>query len=557
MTKNEIRETLKRYTMKNLGMTGEELESLDSQTFGIREDVKDKFEHLVRSSDHITVLGDYDCDGVTSTYIMSKLMTSTFHKDADFLIPNRFSDGYGIQKKLIDRIYEKEKPFLDAGKTCTIITVDNGIAGAEPIAYAKSLGFTVIVTDHHELGNNEIPKADLVIDPKVPEVNPFDYDGYCGAGVAYKIAEQFVKNPKFVRHLRAFAALGTVADVMDLTGDNRKIVKQALSELSSGILPIPFKRLGEAYNELHEFEWEDLTEKDFGFLFGPVVNASSRMSDTGATFAENFFLHPTRDGAKQMVQTNEERKELTKALSTSVETQVAEHGIKSPLWVYVPNTKEGIIGILAGKLTEKFGVPCIVLTDTEDKTLLKGSARSIPGFNIFEYLQSLPQDIFAAYGGHTGAAGLSIYREKYKDVENLPDLGVHAECGHLVPDLVVTQDELPMVWDAEREFAPFGQGNPAPEVGVILNPAEKPPRMCGQDKNTAIYFGDDRTDVPAKVTIFRYDGMMGERERNTPYLAVGELNTERFRGQKSISLIADEIEDVPERERAKTMRYNS
>jgi single-stranded-DNA-specific exonuclease len=535
-----IREAIKEYTLHNLGMTSEEYNALKDKSFGMDEKVRKKFYAIVKNSDHIDILGDYDCDGVTSTYIMYKLMTSTFHKDTGFLIPNRITDGYGIQKKLIDRLYERRKDALDRGEVCTIVTVDNGIAGAEPIAYAKELGFRVIVTDHHEQGLNEIPRADLVIDPKAKDCNPFDYDGYCGAGVAYKIAEQFVKNPKFLRHLRSFAALGTVADVMELTGDNYKIVKTALNELSNGIMPTSWRYLGKAYNTFpnHDFAWEDITEKDFGFMFGPIINAQSRMEDAGATKAEKYLLHPTEEMAKEMVKVNETRKDLTKTLYAGVEKKIEETGLKSPLWVYIPQVNEGIIGILAGNITERFGVPCIVLTDTEDEKVLKGSARSIQGFDIFDYLCSLPKEYFVGFGGHTGAAGLSVYRDKLEEIQNLPDLSVYAECDHLEPNFVIDQDEMEECYHALREFAPFGQGNPAPLFGVHMNPMEKKPYLCGSDKNTALFFGDH-----GKVTVFRYKDMLGDINPNKPFLAVGELNAERYKGNKGINLIASELKD--------------
>lgn len=535
-----IREAIKQYTLQNLGMTAEEYDALKDKSFGMNEKVKKKFYAIVKNSDHIDILGDYDCDGVTSTYIMYKLMTSTFHKDTGFLIPNRITDGYGIKESLIDRLYERRKDAIEKGETCTIVTVDNGIAGAEPIAYAKKLGFRVIVTDHHEQGKNVVPKADLCIDPKAKTCNPFDYDGYCGAGVAYKIAEQFVKNPKFLRHLRAFAALGTVADVMELTGDNYKIVREGLTELSNKILPTPFRLLAEAYNQMpnREFEWEDITEKDFGFLFGPIINAQSRMDDSGAAKAESYLLHPTKEVAEQMVQVNEARKDLTKTLYADIEKNIQETGLKSPLWVYVPNINEGIIGILAGNVTERFGVPCIILTDTQDEKVLKGSARSIPGFNIFDYLCGLPEDYFAGFGGHAGAAGLSVYRDKLEEIQNLPDLSVYAEHDHLEPDFTINQDEMEECYQALREFAPFGQGNPAPLFGVHMNPMEKKPYLCGSDKNTALFFGDH-----GKVTVFRYKEMLGDLNPDKPFLAVGELNAERYKGNKGINLIASELED--------------
>lgn len=545
-----IRDQVKSYTLHNLGMTEEEYEAEQKKIYGLDEKVRKKFYAIVVNSDHLDVLGDYDCDGITATYIMYKLFSSTLHKDVDFLIPDRITDGYGIQNKLIDRIYERRKDAIHRGECCTIVTVDNGIVGAESVDYAKSLGFRVIVTDHHELGDHEIPKADLVIDPKVEGCNPFDYDGYCGAGVAYKLAEQYVRNWRFVRHLRAFAALGTVADVMELTGDNRKIVKTALNELAN-VQPIPMKLLADAYRSVtgREFCWEDLTEKDFGFLFGPILNAQSRMDDVGASFAENYLLNPDMETAVTMVQTNEERKELTKSLMTTVEEKISSDNVlKSPFWLYVPKVKEGVIGILAGNIVERYGIPCIVLTDTEDEKILKGSARSIDGFNIFDYLsKDVPQDIFERYGGHAGAAGLSVYREKLPKIEALPDLSVRAEAGHLIPDLVIPQDHLDEAYQAIREFAPFGQGNPDPLVGVPMDVQETKPYLCGADKNTALFFNDN-----GKVTVFRYNEMTNGLDTNRPFYAVGTLSAERYKGKKGINLIASELEDERTLEKEKS-----
>lgn len=532
-----LQSQIEQQILKNLHVTKPEFDSWKTKSYPTDPIVLEQFQKLIEQSDQVHIIGDYDCDGVCSTYIMQKLIESTFHKPCDHLIPRRFTDGYGIKSSLIDQLYEKDKEALDAGKKILLITVDNGIAGAEAIRYANSLHYQVIVTDHHELGNNQIPEAELVIDPKVQEHNPFSYDGYCGAGVAYKLAENFVKNPKFIRHLRFFAALATVADVMSLREENHTLVSTAMQEFKDGYAPFPFQYLAKASG----FSFEFLTEKDFGFLFGPIVNASGRLHDAGASEVLDFFLHPTEQSAERLVAINQERKQLVKDHYEVLKYRLdqGEVTLKSPLWLYHSGIPEGIVGILAGKIAEDYQVPCILLTDSENPDIYKGSGRSTTNFHLFDYLSQLDPEIFAGFGGHAGAAGVSIKKEQLQTVMDLPDLQIREDSQLNAPSLMILPEQIPEAWQAMRTFAPFGEGNPELLFAIPLQRNNARIRMVGANQDTM-----SLSDPNYKIVCFRYPKAAEALDQNeNVYDVVGSLSMNVYQNKATIQCCADKLQN--------------
>ena len=384
--------TIKDVVMKHTGKSEAELLN-DEKEYEIRgiDKVVEKLDEAVKNGTFILVIGDYDADGVTST---SQWDLGLSNKKANYRIrlPKRHSEGYGLNEKIIDEI--------DEG---IILTVDNGIAAMPAIKKAKEKGIYVIVVDHHQpvldKDTKEIilPEADIIIDPHaIPGQADFNY--YCGAGLTYKIMEKwFGKGHWILKKMVSFAAIGTVCDVVTLTEDNRKIVKAGLESIltrqgrTTGLMKL-----------MQVFSLNNrITAEDIGFSLGPAINSCGRLGDPIApeeatqslkllTFngsfdtAEIMANEIAGRNLEGKVSVNEMRKKLVKEADRKAEQIIADEVMfgDAPLVVYVPEINEGIIGIVAGHLTEKYNVPSIVFTDSnKDPNVLKGSGRSVEDVN--------------------------------------------------------------------------------------------------------------------------------------------------------------------------------
>lgn len=420
----------------------------------------------------IRIIGDYDIDGVSSVFILLKGLLD-MGGDVDYVIPHRVNDGYGINENLIKDAY-------DAGMD-TLVTCDNGIAAVEQIKYAKSLGMTVVVTDHHdiryeELGNGDkkyiIPDADAVVNPKRADCT-YPFKNLCGAMVAYKLIEALYsrklglsKEELFsnkLRDLLEIGAIATIGDVMELKGENRIIVKEGLKLLrktkNKGLL---------ALMELNKLSPETLSAYHIGFVIGPCINASGRL-DT-AKWSLQLLMSKTREEAGtfagDLVAFNDERKNLTLQQVEIAKNMVDTTSLKDDrvLVVYLPNCHESIAGIIAGRLREAYYKPTLVLTDSEEG--IKGSGRSIEGYNMFEKLLEV-SDLLDKFGGHPMAAGLSLKKE------NLEELRKRLNENHGLTE----EDLTPIQWidvampidyitenfiNQLQVLEPFGKGNEKP-----------------------------------------------------------------------------------------------
>lgn len=411
----------------------------------------------------IRVIGDYDVDGICSSYILTEGLR-LFGADVDTAIPHRIKDGYGLNEQLIREAY-------DAGIGC-IITCDNGIAAAEQIAMAKSLGMTVIVTDHHEVPFEEsgqiLPPADVVIDPK-QECCAYPFKSICGAVVAYKFIEALQEKTQFItiEELRAaflpFAAMATVCDVMELKDENRIIVKEGLKLLGS------IKNLGiRALLEVNQLEPESINAYHMGFVIGPCLNATGRL-DT-AKRALELLQSKTKaeaiSAATELKQLNDSRKNLTLQGVQEAEELILQEGLDQDkvMIVYLPHVHESLAGIIAGRIREKYYHPVFVLTDSEEG--IKGSGRSIDNYHMFEGLTAA-KDYLTKFGGHKLAAGLSLKSENLYLLRNVLNENAQLSEEDFVP-VVHIDVPMPMGY-ATLELAkqlqllePFGVGNPKP-----------------------------------------------------------------------------------------------
>lgn len=454
----------------------------------------------------IRIIGDYDIDGVMATYI---LMTALKRVGAvvSTQIPDRIHDGYGLNRKLIEKAKEDG---ID-----TILTCDNGIAAIEEIAYAKELGMTVLVTDHHEIPFEDVDGqriykssiADAIVNPHQKECS-YPYKELCGAAVAWKVVcllyESCGISSIEAEELLENAAFATVGDIMSLTGENRIIVKEGLKRIRHT------KNLGmKALIAQCGLESTQIDAFHFGFVLGPCINASGRL-DTAKRALELFFetdAVKAAQTANELVVLNQERKELTLEGVEKAIRFCEESGCENDkvLVVYLPEVHESIAGIIAGRIREKYYKPVFVLTKTQDG--VKGSGRSIEEYSMYEEMCKV-QDLLTKFGGHPMAAGLSLPEENVdafrKAINEICDL-TEAD---LVPkvriDVPMPMDYVTM--DLVREFsilAPFGKENTKP---VFADKGVRIKRMwiMGKNRNvlrmslvtssgmpvSGIYFGD-------------------------------------------------------------------
>ena len=402
----------------------------------------------------VTIVGDYDADGICATAIMYWGLRA-YGIYPQTRLPHRFSEGYGLSEKIIDEIPEG-----------VVITVDNGIAAHKAIKKAKEKGLIVIVTDHHlatrDSENNRIlPDADVVVDPNAEDVT--QYKEYCGAGIAFRFAQELLKDKNInLDDLLVMASIATVCDVMKLVGANRILVKKGLEAINLG-KGLPGLRMILTQMNLTDH----ITEEDYGYRIGPTINAAGRLIDDGSEQALKLFMMGKENpylesSAKHLLELNEVRKKKVKDWMPIVDR--LSHGMR-PVVVYHPEIEEGIIGILAAELTEKYQCPTIVFTKMKNGNL-KGSGRSINGIHLKNVLDKIQEHILG-YGGHEGAAGLLISSgsmNSFKDAFNkavgtLPEI---QEENRYDLDLLMKSNNLETIMNDLKLFAPFGNGNPKP-----------------------------------------------------------------------------------------------
>lgn len=470
----------------------------------------------VKAGKYIRIMGDYDVDGVTSTYILYKGLTGLGAK-CDKFIPHRITDGYGLHEPAIRDAY-------DAGVQ-VILTCDNGIAAANEIKLAKELGITVVVTDHHEIpyevrnlsptddsanaeedgdgevpyetptepGDNEgarhyiIPDADAVIDPKRPEDDGV-FKEICGAVVAWKfmwcLYKKFGKIDEFNNSdFLEIASLGTVCDVMELQHDNRAIVKEGLKKMQNT------SNIGlQALLEVLGLKDKALTSYDYGFKIGPCINAEGRLDTANEAFdllVETDY-QKALEKAAQMRDLNVERQELTKeGMEAAFKIIDAEMQNDKVLVVYLPDVHESIAGIIAGKVREKYCKPAFVLTKG-DGDFLKGSGRSIEAYSMYNKMVEV-KDLMLGFGGHPLAAGLSLKEENLEEFRKQLNARSGLTDADFIPkvmiDVILPVDFLTQSFIKQLEILePFGKGNEKP-VFAQSNVRATRAEIIGKNKN--------------------------------------------------------------------------
>lgn len=502
------------------------------------------------------IIGDYDIDGVNATYILLDGIRRC-GGNVDAAIPDRMKDGYGINEHLIEQALSDGKELL--------ITCDNGIAAINEINFAKEKGMTVVVTDHHEIPyrNTEQGKeflrsnADAIVNPKQADC-PYPCKGICGAVVAWKLVQVLyermdipvVEADIFIEN----AGFATVGDVMDLTGENRILVKLGLKALEH--TKNPGMKALIAKNKLSD---KPLSAYHIGFVLGPCINASGRLD----TAKRSLELLLERDEVKasalagELVELNESRKYMTQQETQKALEQIEKEGREKDkvLVVYLPECHESLAGIIAGRIREAYQRPVFVLTKGEEG--VKGSGRSIEAYSMFDKMTEVAE-LFTKYGGHPMAAGLSMREE---DIDKLREqLNQKAELSEEDMAEVVRLDAvLPMSYftvDTIRQLSvlePCGKSNTRPVfadrnikitragiVGVNRNVLKLHLLDSKGNPVAGVYFGEVEkflTFLSEKFGSEEVDAAMHGKENSIQFAAVYEPAVDTYSGRESVQAI--------------------
>lgn len=432
----------------------------------------DRIQQAIMNGEKIVIYGDYDVDGITSTALMYETLEE-LGAEVEYYIPDRFKDGYGPN-------VEVYKHLIDEGVSL-IVTVDNGVAGHEAIDYANQHGVDVVITDHHELPET-LPDAYAIIHPRHPE-GDYPFGELSGVGVAFKVAAALLEElPQDVLDL---VALGTVADLVSLTGENRILVKYGLQLLQQTMRP----GLQSLY-KVAGIEVPTITEETIGFSLAPRLNALGRMENgsLGVELLTTLDEEKAEELAKTTNQLNIKRQEEVNKIVEEAVAQLANKSENHLVNVVAGNNwHEGVVGIVASRLVDMTGKPSLVLSIDEKKGIAKGSGRSIEAFQMFDALDS-HRDILMKFGGHHMACGLSLDKEKLSDLQQVVDeegkkQGIEHATKPVVKVIPVNLDDVNLDLEAQLEvLAPFGTDNHRPvfefkdyEVNAV--------QAIGQQKN--------------------------------------------------------------------------
>ena len=496
----------------------------------------------IREHKRIRVIGDYDIDGVNAVYILLEGLEA-LGADVDSDIPDRMQDGYGLNINLLERAFKDG--------VNTVITCDNGIAASEEIAYGKSLGMSIIVTDHHEVPYEEtekgrryrLPPADAVVDPKREDCQ-YPFSGLCGAAVAYKLIEALHevsgRDVEDMDYLIENVAIATVGDVMDLVGENRVFVKEGLSMLKRT------SNLGlRALIHCTGIKKENLSAYHIGFILGPCMNAGGRL-DTAKRALLLLRAKQKKEAdmlAGELKSLNDSRKDMTVQAVEQAICMIENSKLKKDrvLVIYLPDCHESLAGIVAGKIKERFYKPVFILTDA--KGGVKGSGRSIDAYSMYEELNKC-RHLFTKYGGHRLAAGILLPAENVDELRKELNENCTLSSEELTEKVVIDM-ELPFSGVTEEFIEelsllePFGKGNTKPVfAGRDIDFYDV--HIIGKNRNTlkarvtdhtgvslpALYFGDisdlKRTleEKNNRVSITYYPGINEYMGRKTVQIII-------------------------------------
>ena len=535
----------------NTGQTIDELMHPTVKPVGGMTELVDAFRRIksIGKKVKITLFGDYDADGITSTTITHSVIGEFLGYYPDVRFPRRYTEGYGISIRMVDEV--------DEG---VILTIDNGIVANEPIAAAKSKGLSVYIMDHH-MPRGSLPGADVIVDP---HATGDEYTSYCAAGLAYRFAMELCPQSPHESQWVALAAIGTVADMVPLIGHNRTIVRRGLNALNHAEGTMGLNALVTMACGGH------LDEEDIGYRVGPVFNAAGRMLDDGARMVFDVVsvhrelydwdydsvMADVTARCKELIRNNEERKALVEYAMPHAHAAVKATMKDGDGAIVIrmdigDDRSTGIMGIVAGNVKEENNLPAFVFAVPQggDGSVLKGSARTYGDVHIEKLLKAIDKEchLLLGFGGHAGAAGMSIKAEdldafRQAVIDRVPqraaDAVIEQKC-----DITVTDDDVPSCTEAIAAFGPYGMGNPPIRVRVTnvnLTPVNgKYANIVGQKGITFKISGKTFDGVS-----FEGADMMEEYVRMGSPMALdaeGFLKWHYFRGTRTPQLMVEKI----------------
>ncbi|WP_085298646.1 single-stranded-DNA-specific exonuclease RecJ [Cognaticolwellia mytili] len=519
----------------------------------------------LKEQKNITVIGDFDADGATSTALMMEALKMLGSNNQHFLVPNRFKYGYGLTPEIVEIAASQGAQVL--------VTVDNGISCIAGVNRAKALGLEVVVTDHH-LPGNTVPAADAIVNPNQVGCN-FASKALAGVGVAFYFMlalrkylreqawfeQQNISEPN-IAQLLDLVALGTVADVVSLDANNRILVEQGLKRIRAGATRPGIQALIEVAGK----NQQKLAASDFGFALGPRINAAGRLDDMA--FGINCLLAKDLSTARVMAadldDLNKTRREIEQGMQEEAEQvlkslQFSEDNLPHGISLFHADWHQGVIGIVAGRLKEKYHRPSIVFArandendnssedSSHDSNEIKGSARSIPGLHIrdlLEHIDSQHPGIILKFGGHAMAAGLSIHADKFQEFSALFEqyaqqwLSVEALTGVLASDgSLLTQDMTLDFAELLRAAGPWGQNFPEPLFDDTFTLVQQ--RIVGEKHLKLVVEKDQKVfdAIAFNVDIKRWPDHQAKQVKLAYRLDINE-----FRGKQSLQLMVEQLD---------------
>lgn len=486
--------------------------------------IKARILEAIEQKEKIMIYGDYDADGVSSTAVLVKALEK-LQADVSFYIPNRFTEGYGLNIEAI-------KAIKTSGYSL-IITVDNGITSIEEADYAKEIDLDLIITDHHEV-QKELPEAYAILHPKLSK--NYAFKELAGVGIAYKLAEYLLDESPV--ELLQYVALGTIADLVALKGENRVLTYYGLKELNQE------PHIGiKALIETSKLE-APYTEEDIGFQIAPRINAVGRLES--AELAVELLLSDNLEDARliaeEIEEINQTRKKIVEDIVKEARKRVTDQGV---IILYDKDWHEGVLGIAASRLVSQFDRPVILLNYNEEAGLLKGSARSIDAFDLFKSCMQI-RELFLKFGGHAQAAGMTFEYEQLEAIQSQlnrmifqslkpEDFKQKIEVAASVDFDALTES---LVYDVQA-LAPFGMGNEKPVFHLKGLPHQI--RQIGADKShLKVQFKakEHTIDVVAfrKGELYHFISPQAELE------VVGQLGINEWNGMRTVQMIADDFQ---------------
>ncbi|EOA2897807.1 single-stranded-DNA-specific exonuclease RecJ [Enterococcus faecium] len=484
-----------------------------------------RIQEAVISGEKILVYGDYDADGITSAMVMKETL-ELLGAEVEVFLPNRFEHGYGPNRSVYQEKIEKGIQL--------IITVDNGVAGNDAVAYAQQAGVDVIITDHHELPE-KLPDAYAIVHPRHP-AGQYPFPDLAGVGVAFKVASALLEEPP--AEFLDLVAIGTIADLVSLTDENRILVSLGIDAIHHS------ERIGlQALFEESGIKMRDADETTIGFSIAPRLNAIGRMGDPrpAVSLLATFDEEEASIQAKKLNEINEERKAIVEQITEEALAMVNKenhiHLLVNRGW------HEGVLGIVAGKIMNETGKPTLVLTLKEDGSA-KGSGRSVEALNLFEMLDQM-RDLFTYFGGHHAAVGLTMPSENVTILQEkmnqyIVDRQIDLTRG---PELRIDEVLLPNEVTVERIdelklLAPFGTDNPLPQFLFRQVQAANVKKIGANQQHLKFVLSDESSQLDAVAFGF---GTQEEELLNNLVDVVGKLSINEWNGRKKPQLMVSDF----------------